>query len=561
MPFNVSILTLSLTLALNSVAQTSTLPNGGETGAGTHRLEATRVDGGNFVRASDGIQAATVLITGQHGLVIDGGKFSTARPQDYTRGIELARGKSISLYNKEKPTQQTGQPGEVYKLYTPAEIKSIFASGDLSRIDKAFTSSDANGVLPEHLTEANALAALQAANAIAAARKQTAWKLSSTQGNVEVNGGTFDFQSVNQNIIAANNGKLIWNGGRLTSSGGGGDTVLQGTTGIEVLAGSIKSSGTVAGNLTPIQYDDRHRLNRDRWTLGKYLAFFSNGNINVGRRDQSSGPDIHLSDGMLMIGVVPAAQATPGSPAPHHFNLYSGSVTLQGDYRSTLLLIQRTFDVAALIDGGTLNIVTNDRLLRDRESPAMWNMKTVLKAGTINLTNGEVIGPDSAIHGGTLNMTGRSSFSSPMGSLTISGGTINVGTHSFIGAIRGDSKTQSPYPTSQQDLTISGATLKFKVAAPEQGRELKVGTDIGGIYAGDNNPAKASHPTLSIASDTVIKLDTSALTKGTYTAANFASVDAGDGTLHIATPIPIGGATFSYSGTLDSHGALTIFVH
>lgn len=66
------------------------------------------------------------------------------------------------------------------------------------------------------------------------------------------------------------------------------------------------------------------------------------------------------------------------------------------------------------------------------------------------------------------------------------------------------------------------------MSAPAKGQELTVGTDIGGIYAGDNNPAKLSHPTLSIASGTVIELDMSAHMKGTYTAANFASVDQGD---------------------------------
>lgn len=561
MPSKVSILMLSLAVALGTGAQASELPKGGEMGAGTHSFETNHITAGHFVRASDGIDAATVDVTGPQELIIDGGDFSTAKPNDYTHGVQLMRGKSISLYNKEQPVQRPGVPGAFYNLYTVADVKSIFASHDQARIAKAFTSSDANSTPPEHLTEASALAALRAANAIASAREKTAWKLTSANGNLTVNGGTFDFRSVNQNMIAADNGKLIWNGGTLVSSGGGGDTTLQGTAGIDILAGIIKSSGTVDGKLTAIQYDDRQRLNRDRWTLGKYLALASNGEINVGRRGKRSGPVIKVSDGMLKIGVAPGAQAMAGSPAAHHFNLYSGSVTLQGDYRSTLLMIERIFDVAALIDGGTLNIVTNNRLLQDRESPAMWNMKTVLEGGTINLTNGEVIGPDSAIRGGTVNMTGRSSFSSPTGSLTISGGTINVGERSFIGAIKGDSKAQSPYPTSQQDLAITGGTLNFSVAAPAHGRELKIGTDIGGIYAGDNNPAKSSHPTLSIASDTVIKLNTSALTKGTYTAANFASVDAGDGSLHIAAPIQIGGPTLPYSGTLDTNGLLTVEVH
>ncbi len=495
-------------------------------------------------------------------MVIDGGNFSTARPSDYTRGIELARGENISLYNKGKPLQSPGRPGVVFNLYTAAEIREIFASGDPVRIQQAFTSADANHVPPEHLTEAAALAALQAANAIADARQRTAWQLTSAGGNLQVNGGAFNFRSVNQNIIASETGKLIWNGGNLVSSGGGGDTVLQGTTGIDIVGGSITSSGTVDGNPTAVQYDDRHRLERDRWTLGKYLAFVTNGDINVGHPGQRDGPVVHLSDGMLKIGVVPDAHGTDTSPAMHHFNLNSGSVTLQGEYRSTLLALERSFDVVAVINGGTLNIVTSEKLMRTpTESPSMWNMKTILQDGTINLTNGEVVGPNSAIHGGIVNMTGRSSFSSPTGSLTISGGAINVGEQSFIGAIRGDSKAQSPYPTTQQDLAITGGTLNFKAAAPRHGHSLTVGTDIGGIYAGDNDKTKTSHPTLTIAAGTVIKLDTSALPKGKYTAAAFASVDEGDGSVHIVTPIHVGGANLPYTGTLDTNGLLTIVVH
>ena len=99
------------------------------------------------------------------------------------------------------------------------------------------------------------------------------------------------------------------------------------------------------------------------------------------------------------------------------------------------------------------------------------------------------------------------------------------------------------------------------MSAPAKGQELTVGTDIGGIYAGDNNPAKLSHPTLSIASGTVIELDTSALKTGTYTAANFVSVDPGDGTLQIAAPITMGDPAQRYSATLDTSGLLSIVVH
>jgi len=481
------LLTLSLAFAVNSVAHASDLPRGGEIGAGTHRFAAQRIAGGDFVRLSDGLEATTIVITGQNGLVIDGGNFSTAVPLDYTHGIELARGKNISLYNKEKPIQSPDGSGVVFNLYTAAEITEIFAGGDQARIRHAFTSADANHVPPEGLTEAAALAALQAANAIADARRRTAWQLTSESGDLVVNGGTFNFQSVNKNIIAAEAGKLIWNGGKLAASGGGGDTVLHGATGIDILGGSIMSSGTFDGAPAAVQYDARQRLNRDRWTLGKYLSFVTGGDINVGRAGQRTGPVIHMSDGMLMIGAAPAARGTGTPPVTHHFNINSGSVTLEGDNRSTLLALAPNFDLVTVINGGALNIVNSEHLTRTpTESPSMWNMKTVLERGTINLTNGQIIGPDSAVHGGVVNMTGRSSFNSPAGSLTISGGTINVGENSFVGAIRGDSKAQSPYPTVQQNLTITGGTLNFKVSAPTDGHRLNVGTNIGGIYAGDN---------------------------------------------------------------------------
>lgn len=561
MPSNASILILSLTLAVSSIAHASELPNGGDMRAGMHQFEAERIASGNFVRLSDGVDAATVVITGQNGLVIDGGSFSTARPHDYTHGIELTRGKNISLYNKSKPMPSPGQPAAAFNLYTAAEIREIFASGNQARIKQAFTSADANHVPPEHLTEAAALAALQAANALADARARTAWQLTAASGNLTVNGGKFNFRSVNQNIIAAETGKLIWDGGNLVSSGGGGDTVLQGTAGIDIVGGSITSSGTVDGKPTAVQYDDRHRLNRDRWTLGKYLAFVTNGDINVGQSGQRTGPVIHLSDGMLKIGTVRGAHSTAATPATRHFNLNSGSVTLRGNERSTLLAFAPGFDMVTMINGGTLNIVTSEKLTRTpTESPSMWNMKIVLERGTINLTNGETIGPDNTMQGGTVNLMGRSSFGSPTGSFAISGGTISVGERSFIGAIRGDSKAQSPYPTSQHDLTITGGTLSFKVSAPRQGHRLAVGTDIGGIYAGDNDKTKTSHPSLTIAPTTVIKLDTSSLQKGEYSAANFVSVDEGDGSLHIEAPIRLGGPNLPYAGTLDTNGLLTFVV-
>lgn len=99
MLLNVSILSVSLALAGSWIAPASELPAGSELRAGTHHFEAIRIAGGDFVRMPDGMEPATVVITGQNGLIVDGGRFRTAKPRDYTRGIKLARGKSISLYN------------------------------------------------------------------------------------------------------------------------------------------------------------------------------------------------------------------------------------------------------------------------------------------------------------------------------------------------------------------------------------------------------------------------------------------------------------------------------
>lgn len=102
--------------------------------------------------------------------------------------------------------------------------------------------------------------------------------------------------------------------------------------------------------------------------------------------------------------------------------------------------------------------------------------------------------------------------------------------------------------------------MNFKVAAPRHGHRLSVDIDIGGIYAGDNDKTRTSHPMLTIAPGTVINLDTSTLRKGEYSATAFASVDEGDGTMHIVAPIHLGGPHQPYTGTLDTNGGLTIVV-
>jgi len=546
--------------------QTVKLPGNAQFAAGTHKFSAALIPGGEFVRTADGVQPATVEVTGNEGLVIDDGRFRTAKPVDLARGVTLDRGKSISLYNKTPPDPSAAvalgaAPGGGYLLYTASQVRQLFATGDAALIRKAFTSADAKGIAPEHLTEESVLAALSAANDVLRARGQMAWQLTAASGDLVVNAGVFDFHSTNQNRISADKGKLIWNAGKLTSQGGGGETTLQGTTSIDLLGGSIRSAGAVGGTASPIYYDPRQRLDRDRWTLGKYLALVTDGDLNIGRNGHS-GPDIQVSDGMLQIGQATRQVADPSTrSSTQHVNLRSGSLSLRGEHRSTLLALERGFDVVTIISGGTLSVSSAQSLIdTPTESPSMWNMQTLLEDGTINLDNAQLVGTDNTVKGGLVNLAGLSAFYSPSGALTISGGTFNVGPQSFIGAIKGDSKARSPYPSAQQDIVISGGTLNFGIVAPKPGEALTVGMHIGGIFAGDNNPAKQSLPTLSIGKDTRINVDTSSLPVGRYRADGFASVEGGDGTLKIAEAIAVHNAKGKRIGRLDSDGNLTLQV-
>jgi hypothetical protein len=566
MTARVSVLALSLVLACHVSADASALSSAEQFAAGVHQRGAGRIRGGEFVRNADGVAPAMVEITAVNGLVIEDGHFRTAAPVDLTRGVELARAKNIALYNKFQPISagdgtRVGAAESQFNFYSEDEVREIFAAGDRTKIEKAFTSADAKGVAPQGLTEDAVLAALRSAVALDDARTKPAWVLRSRAGDLVVNGGDFDFQSVNQNLLEAAAGKLIWNEGALVSSGGGGDTVLQGNRGIDLIGGRISSAGAIDGAVTPIQYDARRRLDRDRWTLGKYLALVTDGDINIGRPGQAAGPDIRVADGMLKIG-----SATPADPAKRpasaqYLNLYAGSITLDGEHRSTLLALERGFEVITRVRGGTLNIRSAAHLIGTPiESPSLWNMRTLLEAGQINLDNAQVIGTDNVISGGVVNMRGVSAFYSPRGTLAISGGTVNVGPQAFIGAIKGDSRVRSPYPTAQQDLAITGGELNFKAVAPAPGQPLRLGTHIGGIFAGDNDPAKTNRPTLRLGTGVRINIDTAALAPGNYTVPDFVSVDAGDGSLQIAAPVLIGSASGPYQGVVDTDGRLTLQV-
>lgn len=563
MPLRVSILAFSLAWAALAQGHAA---DGGTFAAGSHHLERVRIDGGDFVRTADGLHPATVEIAGDQGLVIDGGRFRTARPADLVRGIELARGRSIALYNKSPAGDDAskgvaGPAGGGHDLYTQDEVRRIFAEGDPARISAAFTSADARGVAPQPLTEAAVLVALRGAVALERARTLAAWRIASGRGDLVVNGGEFEFHSANQNLIAADAGRLVWNGGILRSSGGGGDTVLRGARAIALAGGSIASDGAAQGRIQPVQYDPRRRLDRDRWTLGKYLTLLTDGDIDVGRPGQPGGAQLRVADGMLRIAAATAAETPAPTRAPRYLRLHGGSISLEGRHRSTLLALEPEIEMTTVVDGGTLSVSSAPALVGSPlESVSMWNMRTVLEDGAINLDNAQLVGPDILIRGGTVNISGTSAIYSPRGALEISGGTLHVSPQSFVGAIKGDNRARSPYPSSQHDLLISGGTLNFRVAAPAPGQPLVVGVHIGGIHAGDNDPARLSHPTLRIGPDVRIDVDTGALAPGTYTVADFASVDAGDGTLEIIAPLQLGSGDGRYGGTLATDGRLTLVV-
>ena len=58
----------------------------------------------------------------------------------------------------------------------------------------------------------------------------------------------------------------------------------------------------------------------------------------------------------------------------------------------------------------------------------------------------------------------------------------------------------------------------------------------------------------------LIDIDTRELAPGTYAVADFASVEAGDGTLEITAPLQLGSPDGRYRGTLATDGQLTLVV-
>lgn len=478
------------------------------------------ITSGDFVRQNDGSKGQTVTITGADGLTISGGTFSNASVNNPVRdgGVVISpRGYNIGLVEK---VQANGDPAiptgdGTYDYYTEEDIKAIFATGDEDLIRKAFLSSDTTdaGLELPLPTESEVLAALAAKNEIDAGRALDGWTFTATTGDLTVNGGTFIFNTMNKATLSATDGKLVWNGGELTKTNGGGDVTLSGSKGIDILSGSIHVYGADENGPYAQKYDDRNRQDRDRWTLGQYLYLQAgDGAINVGE-EGSVGPDIYFSEGQIFA-------------MGESLNIKSGTMVVEGNYRSTLLTGSLTNGIN--LSGGSLTISTGDAINRNGvDSASMTTLKTTVTGGTLTLNNAQVYAAGSSISGGTVNLNGDSAFSGNTGDITISGGTINVDTRSFVGAIKGDSLELSPYVTANNNITVTGGDFTFKVAAPTEGTELVVGQDIGGFHA------TADGATISITEGATFAFDVASLGEGEYTVKDFISLK-GTGTINTA---------------------------
>lgn len=500
------------------------------------------ISGGDFVRKADGVHSSTAVFTAASSsfcgdLNISGGTFRTEQPVNYAQDIVISRDDNIRLYN----ANDYDAVNKVYKLHTAQSVDAVFALGD-DAVRQAFAPANNPNALP---TKAEVMAALNAADNIATARAQTAWDFTAAR-DINVTGGDFRFNTVNASSLYAGR-NLNWDGGTLMASGGGGDVDLIGKEGINIKSGTIKSLGSENGQPFALKYDDRGRLNRDRWTLGGYLNFRTDGDMIVGEKG-TAGPEIYYSEGM--IGFM---KATDDGKAPGTLYLNSGSITLDGQFRSTLTM----GNLNTVIDGGTLNIITGDAINRvGTESASMWTLPLRMESGALNLYNSQIVSKDAAINGGVVTMLGDSSLNGSGGKISINGGTINVGERSFIGAIKGDSLALSPYPTTNGDIAIgSGAAMNFAIKAPlAKAAGLTVGTDIGGIYATEAGAAisVADGADFSFAFGRAFDLE-----PGLYTAEGFIESKAGTVDMNTHTSDMPFYAT-SIAKTADNKADLTI---
>lgn len=536
--FKRSILAAAVLAAAVSV-HAETLGDSGSWGVGSHEFTATEITGGTFERTFDGIQTengvnktTNVSITGEKGLTITGGTFKTTEPRNLVRinKVAIDRGYNIGLVKKYdinfKPYETVSAGGSApheENYYTVEEAKAIFEkyANDPEKLKAYFLSADTEN-LPADEREAvearvptleeviGAIEARKMYEAIATGGEDLlGWHFVAETGDLNVKGGNFVFNSVNANTFEAKAGKLVWDGGVLTKTEGAGRTTLSGENGVDILSGSIRVMGSDAEGAFALRYDYRDRQDRDRWTVGQYLditAGNGNGIINIGREGSATGPEIYFSEGQMNLNAA-------------HTYLHSGSLTIEGQYRSTMLSGDITVG-----QNGTLTVITGDSISRNQiDSPSMTLGAVTVDGGTLNLHNAQLGGVGGTIHSGTVNLTGNSGLCNP----TIDSGTFNISNKSFIGAIKGDSKVISPYPTSTTNVTINGGTFNFDVLAPSEGTTLIVGVDdqniqgeenIGGIHATEANSV------ISISDSAVFNFNVAGLTAGeTYTADGFIS--------------------------------------
>lgn len=478
------------------------------------------ISGGDFIREKDGVGGTQLTFNTNNDLNISGGTFKTKEPANYIRenNIVISRDDNIRLYNKADPISA---PDKTYNLHTEDSVKAIFATGNAAAIKEAFAPLHNPDYLP---TETEVLTALKVANNMTASNALTGWAFKASD-NINISGGTFNLTTVNSSSFTAG-GFFNFANATLLSSGGGGALTISGTKGINIASGVIKSYGGDENGPFALQYDNRNRLDRDRWTLGKYLNFKTDGDIVIGTKGSAFGPEIYYQDGMIGFGTV-----TQGAPLGKLY-LYSGSLTLHGEYRSTL---NGGVMADTIIDGGTLNISTNDNINRNElDSASMWTLPVNLQSGTINLYNAQLGGPQVIMDGGVINATGDSSInSSSTGKVALNAGTVNLGHKAYIGAIKGDSLALSPYVTGTKDIVLGdGLNVNMAVNKPASGTALTVGQDIGGIFASSNNKGVPTiDPTsIVIADGTSFNISNpTVLAPGDYTAVNF--IEAQNGVL------------------------------
>ncbi|MDM8216208.1 autotransporter domain-containing protein [Desulfovibrio piger] len=462
------------------------------------------ISGGDYVRTSDGVNGETFTIQSKAGgdLNISGGTFKTANPQIYTQGVVTVRDDNIRLYNSASKDPVTG----LYSLHTPESVEEAYKTGNTAQ----FAPANNPTAIP---TKEEVLKALEAANSLKESAGVTAWQIKA-DGNMNVTGGNFDLTTTNAASIKAG-GSLLWRNASLKTAGGGGALTIDAAKGMTIESGSIRSEGASDSGPYAQKYDDRGRLDRDRWTLGNYLYLKTDGDITLGTKGSATGPEIYVGDGMLFF-----TGSTQGA-ATGNLYINSGSLTLDGQYRSTL----NTGSMAhTYIDGGALNVITADRINRNGvDSASMYLGDLTLNSGSINLYNGQ-LGGSVTINGGVVNAVGDSAINSGAKDVVINGGTINLGERAFIGAIQGDSLEISPYPTSTANVTIGDNAVVNLTLAKSSDGQVVVGRNVGGIYT--INGSNATSITISDKAQFNVA-DPYAFGVGTVTVNDFAKAENG----------------------------------